>query len=303
MRTKILLLFLLIFTVANSQINEKKNMQAGILTVVTGDKIPFKNLQWVEDKAYYFNIQDSKNEQLFDNNIQSVEEITENDPRFANLFPKRGNVVVPQENVAIPTDTRYKPNYPDGIYAAKEDFLNKTPSSHEEIVFMSLKGLGMSNKDVLKVGEDDNCFIYTADDKKLKNVFAVSQDGFLYFNVKAILKNKSKGNGSQDSDTPNAFTRATIGGDNYMYMETVLANTWGKSFAYQFGATGGALAATMDHMKGVIWDFKTQKFDIFKNCSDFNKFLLNVKLDKQVDCEGNRHSYLLEARNIIEEIK
>jgi hypothetical protein len=271
-------------------------METGILTTVTGEQIAFRDLTWLDDKAYYVNAKTSENEDLFDNSIQSMEEVPSDDPRYIAIAPP-----LPQRE-SSDDDIRYKSDYPEGVYVTREDFINKKPTK-KDVIFKSLYGL---TKKVIEPGEEDNCFIFTLDNKKLKKVFAVSKNGNLYFNVKAILKNNEKDK-SQESDFPNSYTRVILGGNNYLFMKTALANTWRKSFGYGLGGVvGGTIASTADREKGVVWDFKNQRFDIFKNCNDFNKFLQSINFNKEISCGSDaKHGYLQfsSTQRILNEIK
>ena len=48
-------------------------------------------------------------------------------------------------------------------------------------------------------------------DSKLKNVFAVVHNGYLYFNIAAILVNRNKNDRAQTSDFPNSYTKVILG--------------------------------------------------------------------------------------------
>lgn len=162
--------------------------------------------------------------------------------------------------------------YPPGVYVTKEDFLNKTPSNTEELVPKELIGL---EKEVIYGIPDDCFFYYSKINKKVKHCFAVSYRGHLYFQINAILDNRNKTDRAQTNDFPNSFVRVINAGQNYYYTEADLANAWAQGFAYGGigGSTGAALANTMVHNKGIVWDVKNKEFNIFKNCKDFNEFI------------------------------
>jgi hypothetical protein len=116
-------------------------------------------------------------------------------------------------------------------------------------------------------------------DSKLKNVFAVVHNGYLYFNIAAILVNRNKNDRAQTSDFPNSYTKVILGRKLPLYRGD-LANVWAKGLAYSAGAAGGAVASTLNTGKGIVWDFKNQEFNIFKNCTDYNDFIK----DKSAGC-------------------
>ncbi|MGV8915661.1 MAG: hypothetical protein ACOH1X_09475 [Kaistella sp.] len=41
------------------------------------------------------------------------------------------------------------------------------------------------------------------------------------------------------------------------------------------GPAGGAMASSLNQSKGVVWDVKNNEFNIFKNCEDYNSFILD----------------------------
>lgn len=190
---------------------------------------------------------------------------------------------------------------PDGIYATLKDFLAQTPSSKENVV---AKGLIGFDKPLLYAIED-NCFFYYANsDEKVRNIFAISYKGHLYFQIQAILNNRNKTDRAQTNDFPNSFTRVQSAGQNYYYLEAELANVWAQGLAYGAvgGAAGGAIAASNIKLKGVVWDIKNQEFNIFKNCSDFNDFIRDKYPNGVQDCEKHQAN-ITQIREAIEKIK
>lgn len=262
--------FFATFLTINAQI-EKKNMASGEITLANGDIIPFKDLTWKNDKAHYLNFQSKQMEELYDASIKSIVEKEVKEPE-AKVNP-----------VAQIVDKLYRPDYPEGVYATKEEFLNKKPSIQKTLVKRGLYGMDKP----LASKEDSSCFFYDqAKNTKLKNVFAVVSDGILYFNAASILRNRNKTDRAQDTDTPNAFVRVKEGGDNYLYMEMILGNLWAKGFAY--GTGGGVAAALMNDInvtKGIVWDYKNQEFNIFKNCEDYNSFIKDKSAEDVQKCE------------------
>lgn len=198
--------------------------------------------------------------------LKSIEEIAASDPKFTSITGEN----ISSNNSNTLKENTAKTDYPEGIYVTKEDFIKKIPSKNQEL---SKKGLIGFTKEMV----DDNvseCFFYDAQsDKKLKNVFAVVYHSSLYFNVAAILTDRNKTDRAQTSDFPNSFIKVLFGGDNYIYTELALANVWAKGLAYNAGAAGSAIAGTLNTGKGIVWDYKNQEFNIFKNCEDYNDFI------------------------------
>lgn len=201
-----------------------------------------------------------------------------------------------KNNNSIKKDTLYKPDYPEGIYTSKKDFINKTPISFKKIV---MKGLNRKVTDSII----HNCyFYYLYTNKKIKKVFAISYKGHLYFQIKAILKNRNKTDRAQSTNFPNTFVRVIMGGKNYLYTEAELVNQWAMGTAVNFGVAGAIIANDLIKGKGIVWDFKNQEFNIFKSCKDYNKFLLGKSKTDIQKCK-NHQPNMLEVRKTIEKIK
>lgn len=197
---------------------------------------------------------------------------------------------------AVKPDTLYKPNYPDGIYITKSDFINKTPSSLKSV---NLKGLNSKLTDSII----HNCYFYYAEtDKKIKDVFAISYQGHLYFQLKAILDNRNKTDRAQSTNFHNTFVRVIIGGDNYFYTEAELVNQWAAGTAANFGLIGGVIMNDLIKGKGIVWDFKNEEFNIFKSCKDYNEFIANKSSDDLQECK-NHQPNMIEVRKTIEKLK
>lgn len=188
---------------------------------------------------------------------------------------------------------------PNGIYKTKEDFINKRISSTDEVVPKALYGF---EKAVLTKIADDCFFYYKSTDDKVKNVFAISYKGHLYFQISAILDNRNKTDRAQSNDHPNSFVRVTSAGQNYYYLEADLVNGWAQGFAYNAGAGGAALAQSLVNGKGIVWDIKNQEFNIFKNCKDYNDFIRDKYPQGIQECKNQQADILL-VRDAIEKIK
>lgn len=200
---------------------------------------------------------------------------------------------------ATQKDTLFNSNYPEGVYLSKEDFINKTPSPSHEVYPVSLFG----REKLPKIMKVHNCyFLDRKNSKKVKNVFAVSYNGGLYFQIRAILKNRNKNDKAQSSNYPNSFVRTIMGGENYLYTEAELVNKWAAGAAVNFGAAGGAISQDLIKGKGIVWDFKNQEFNIFKSCKDYNEFIEDKLATAVQDCKEHEPD-MLEVRKAISEIK
>ena len=164
----------------------------------------------------------------------------------------------------------YKPNYPAGIYATKLDFIRRTPSS--------LTGVSpFKKKDKVEPDNDSiylhTLFYYENTNKPVRNAFAISFKGHVFFQLRAILNNRNATDRAQKADYPIMFAMAILGGDNYMYTEAELSNHWASNIASLFGQIGAEIAEGAIWSKGIVWDIKKQEFNIFKSCKDYNQFI------------------------------
>lgn len=196
----------------------------------------------------------------------------------------------------IASDTLYKANYPEGIYSTKTDFINKKPNTTKAVI---LKGL--NNKPTENIIHN-GYFYYVENDKKVKNVFAISYQGHLYFQLKAILKNRNKTDRAQSTNFHNTFVRVMIGGDNYLYTEAELVNQWAAGTAVNFGAIGGIIANDLIKGKGIVWDFKNEEFNIFKSCKDYNEFISDKSESDIQKCKEHQPD-MFKVRTTIEKLK
>lgn len=211
----------------------------------------------------------------------------------ANAFGQSSDKIESQE------DTLFVSNYPEGIYLTKEDFIKKTPSPTIEVYPVSLYG----REELPKIMKAHNCYFFDrSNSKKVKNAFAVSYEGGLYFQIKAILKNRNKEDRAQNSNHANSFVRTIIGGGNYLYTEAELVNKWAAGAAANFGAAGAMASQDLINGKGIVWDFKNSEFNIFKSCKDFNDFIKD-KLDSAVQNCNEHQPDMLEVRRAISLVK
>ncbi|MBE7628546.1 hypothetical protein [Tenacibaculum piscium] len=189
----------------------------------------------------------------------------------------------------------FKPNYPEGIFLSKKDFINKKANSSKSIELRNFK-----KKSIDSIIHNPY-FYYSETNKKVKNVFAVSYKGHLYFQVKAILKNRNKTDRAQITRLQNTFVRVIIGGNNYLYTEAELVNKWAMGTTINFGIIGGVIGNDLIKGKGIVWDFKNKEFNIFKSCKDYNKFIEN-KLPSEVQKCRKHQPDMFKVRKAIEKI-
>ena len=271
----------------------KTNLSHGIIITVLNDSIAFKDLTWDKNnKANFLNNQNNIMENLYDNSIKEILDVETNDP----LYLRISGLINPLPSKPI---SREKIEYKNGIYTTKQDFINNKPTENIPLKKVTLYGIEKKEVD----DEVPDCFFLKKDGKKLKNVFAVVYNDNLYFNIAAILSNRNKTDRAQGSDFPNSFVKVSIAGGNYLYMEAILANNWEKGLGYGLGGVAGSVIATgSNHEKGIVWDYKNQEFNIFKNCADYNEFIKELSPDSVQVCTKNQPD-LIQIRNAIKAIK
>lgn len=289
--TKFLITCILLLQFAISAAQQKEPVASGIVTHKDGKMAGFVQLQFIGEKVLYHNISTKKNEVYL---LSEIAKISDDNQKIVY----NGKFAEP-ESGAPKKDTLYKPDYPEGIYNTKEDFLARKPSYKESLTPRSVTGREYYTNSI-----EDYCFFMKAGDSKLKKVFAVSYKGHLYFRTGAILDHRNKTDRAQGSDFPQSFVRVLIGGKNYYYTEADLANIWAQGFAY--GAMGGIvgheLGKSMINRKGVVWDIKNTEFNIFKNCKDYNKFIRPILPNAVQGCEDQQPE-LHEIRKAMLKIK
>ena len=294
MRPRFLFLLLFVFQCLAVFAQKQNIVSSGIITLKSNETTGFENLHFIGEKIAFKNVATNKQAAYLLADVYTVEDDNQ------QIVYKNGELIKPK-TVAKPkaADTLYKPRYPAGIYVTKEDFIARKPTATDSI---QARGLNYEREVLNYIPH--NCFFYTQDDKKLKDVFAVSYKGHLYFQVDAILSNRNKTDRAQTHDRPNSFVRVLMGGDHYLYTEAELANVWAQGAAYGGigGAVGGVLANGMVHGKGIVWDYKNAEFNIFKNCTDYNRFITAVYPEGAQECK-NQQPEQAKVRNAIWKIK
>ncbi len=270
MKLKLTLFGLLISVLSFSQ--EGKTIKSGVITLANDSKKEFVNLTYKKSMVVYTNVTTNLKEHLM---LMFVKDIEEKEP--------------------ITTNNLFKPKYPEGLYLTKGDFINKKPSQIKKVVPKNIMG---KKKPLLSITH--SCFFYdAATDIKIKKVFAISYKGHLYFQVYSILKNRNKTDRAQTSDFSNSYVRVINGGGNYFYTEANLANQWAQGALYNVAS--GVLADDVIYGKGVVWDFKNEEFNIFKNCKDYNEFLEQVYPEGKQKCEKQQPD-MLKVREAIQKV-
>ncbi len=264
--------------------------------LLQNDKIiQFTDLHFEKFQVSFYNLKTKSKQNIFFQSYKSIKELPKDDKYQIYL----DEFVTPIKVADSLLGTFVKENYPDGIYADIESFINKKPT--EKLGIWPVKLHSLSNEKVVDVRLENQLFFYKkvgGDEEKVRNVFAISYQGQLFFQLSAILskKYKDKNDTNQSSDNPNSFARVHFAGANYYYLEAILANPWAKGFAYGAlgGAAGGVLAARADYLKSIVFDVKNNQFNIIKNCVDYNNFIKDISPDDVQDC-----SYKMPDRNSV----
>lgn len=319
---KHVLLFIFVLLNTTLGLAQSALAQKGIITLSGNEKIAFNNIRLKNWKFVFFDVKSGTESSLGINEIKYIE-----DERNSKVFTNKTVVdrnreadqkfEAEQKKLAIATEVKkaaaYKQMledekkalamnlYPNGVYTTNEDFLNKTPNTSEELIPKEVVDLDRS---VLN-GIPNECFFYfLKTDKKVKNAFAVSYRGHLYFQVGAILNNRNQTDRAQSNDHPNSFVKVLIYGENYYYCEAELANHWAQVSAVGgFGIiVGGIMANEMTKGKGIVWDIKKKEFNIFKNCRDFNDFITDKFPEGIQEC-GKHQPDMNKLRKALEKIK
>ena len=190
-------------------------------------------------------------------------------------------------------------DYPEGAYYSFDDFKEKKVRPMVNLKRVPIYG----NDEIPKDSIVNQIFFYRVrDTTKFHDVFAVSFQGNLYFQQKYLSKYAVKGNKNEAGENENSYHRVIKDG-KFFYLEGPFGNIWAKGLAYNMGAIGGAIAANINKLKGVIYDFDKKGFDFIKNCDDFNLFLKERNYNEPVDCKSKNYDIKLVRQTIDKIIK
>lgn len=192
-------------------------------------------------------------------------------------------------------------NYPEGIYKTKSDFLKKRPSSISGIYPQGIKKKEVKEDNQL---DWDIFFFDSSTDKKLKNVFAVSYQGNLYFQYGSILAGKNRNKKDKDQTVSllllSAFARVVLSGERYLYTELEIRSGWEEALSANMGLVGAAAMSNLDKLKGVVWDYRNSEFNIFRHCRDLNDFLTSHAASYSIECSDKKYDLEQLRRTMLE---
>jgi len=187
-------------------------------------------------------------------------------------------------------------DYPDGYYMTLEDFLAKKVIKADGLIRSDVKTRKVITAET---NADQAFFIMVSDSAKVKKAFAISYNRDLYFRQAFFTKYASKGDRVDAAVNPNSYHRVIMDG-NFFYMEAVFANTWKTAVSSNMGIAGSAMASSAYQLKPIVFNFETQRFDLFRNCEDFNAFLASRDSPNVVNCDS-RYITLEKMKAVLED--
>lgn len=201
------------------------------------------------------------------------------------------------------SDTVFKAYYPEGVYETKEDFVRKRNKNYP----LTAKSIEYRNKKKViykpETGVPQSClFYYTKNDEMVRDVFAISYGGEIYFQLNAIMEYANRKDRFQNNIHDYPFVQVLFSGGHYMYTEAPLADEWEQGLAMNAGPGGYDMAVRMQLQKGVVWDLYKFEFNVFKNCKDFNAFIAPLYPEGVQQCTG-KGANLADVRRAIKAIR
>lgn len=169
----------------------QNNCSSGTIKIINGQTYAFKDLVIKDTQVIFVNkdtnkkvyhllnaidsIYDDEGNEVYVNNIKSI--AIKEDPSITS------NEANTEENEAV--DDFVNP-YPEGVYYTKEDFINKKVSDLSIVPKLMYYSEDEFDEDNLP---NQIYFYDKSKNTKIKNIFAISYQNKLYFQVKSILKN------------------------------------------------------------------------------------------------------------------
>ena len=172
-------------------------------------------------------------------------------------------------------------NYPEGIYLSFEDFLTKKPANTQTVEMRDV----MRPKQKVLDPTIDNCyFYYRRKNKRVKDAFAISYKGSLFIRIKEMRKYMVKKDRRQKIEFHDSFIRVVDQGQ-FLYMEGYFRKGGGLGLSIGAGPVAVGSGGPREEMKGIVFNFEKQEFDIFRDCKDFNNFLLESTNRRPFKCD------------------
>lgn len=172
--------------------------------------------------------------------------------------------------------------YPTGLYLSIKDFKDKSPSKNLRVEARDL----FRPKDKIDDPYIDNCyFYYKRTKKRVKDIFAISYEGSLYINIKAMREHMDKKDRRQKIDYHDSFLRVVDQG-KYLFLEGHFRKGGGIGLSIGAGPIGIGTGGPREEMKGIIFDFVTMQFDVIRDCKDFNQFITTKTNQRPFTCDN-----------------
>jgi len=192
-----------------------------------------------------------------------------------------------------PIETEHIENtYPEGIYRTYRSFIKKEPNSTKRVEARNV----FKPKQKIDDPFIDNCYFnYTRPDKRVKDVFAISHNGSLYLSVKAMKKMMEGKDKKQQIDFKDSFLRVVDQG-RYLYLEGYFSKRGGLGIGIGIGigvgpvgaGTGSGRSGPREEMRGLVFDFDREIFELFRDCPDFRDWLDEYNPQLPIDCDSKR---------------
>lgn len=145
--------------------------------------------------------------------------------------------------------------------------------------------------------------------KRLKKAFGALINGEMFYQIYPISRNLAKKDRIETSRNSSDFIRVLSWG-LYDYMEYSGENSSGSGSGIGIGgggvSTGIGIGLNLGgggngRVRGLIFDPENQEFNVFRNCKDFNEFLLERHPQYAYECKKKKIN-LNQVRAIIEQI-
>lgn len=190
-------------------------------------------------------------------------------------------------------------DFRDGVYITYGDFVQKVAINMGDAIE---RRTIVRAKSIDKTVEANQVFFYLKrNNAKITDYFAVAYNGSLYIQQRYLMQFASKEDRNMAADNPNSYHRVLNDG-KFLYLEGPFANAWSKAFAYNAGAVGGAIAANLNTLKGVIFNVDKKEFSFIRECEDLNS-LISEYNGVTIECTNKKVDILSVRENINKIIK
>ena len=185
-------------------------------------------------------------------------------------------------------------DFPQGVYKTYDNFIEKSSINMGDAIE---RHTIFGSKPIDKNVEVDQAFFYfKKNNVKITDYFAIVYNRNLYVQQRYLMKFASKEDRNMSADNPNSYHRVLNDG-KFLYLEGPFANAWSKAFAYNAGAAGGALAASLNTLKGIVFNVEKKEFSFIRECEDLNTLIVQYDGVK-IECKDKKIDILTVRENI-----